>query len=426
MHAGHPTLQDPPLGPHHPVPTPAAPSADALREERVLPRHIPALDGIRGIAILLVMILHYETRSWPWRSGAMRPVFTVISSGWLGVDLFFVLSGFLITGILLDARGSDGYFRNFYARRTLRIFPLYYLALLVVFVLLPAAGGAAIGAGSVARGTQLWFWGYLDNVLIALRGWGVSPRMTPHFWTLAVEEQFYLIWPAVVLLCNRRTLMRVCVLAMASALALRIGFRFFGDNELAAYVLMPARFDTLAAGAFVAALLRGPRGVEPFRRWARPLLAVTACGTLAIFAWRHFATDEDRVIATIGLSASAVCFGALLLAAVTAGRSTLRQRILTLPALRFLGRYSYGMYVYHYLVLVALASRGLGVEVLVARFGAPAGHALHLALNAGLTIGISVASWHLFERRFLGLKRYFEYDAPRRAGVAESPLQAVA
>lgn len=394
-------------------------------EDRALPRHMPALDGIRGIAILLVMLLHYEVRSWPWRSGAMRPVYSVISHGWMGVDLFFVLSGFLITGILLDARGSEGYFKNFYARRTLRIFPLYYLALVLVFVLLPDIGGSAIGASPVSARTQLWFWSYLDNFLIAFRGWGVSPRMTPHFWTLAVEEQFYLLWPAVVLLCNRRALMRVCLLAMASALAVRIGFRFFGDNELAANVLLPARLDTLATGAFVAALVRGPRGIAPFRRWAKPLLVVTAAGTWAIFAWRHFADAEDRVIGTVGLSACAICFGALLLAAATAERSALRHRILALPALRFVGRYSYGMYVYHYLVLVALASGGLGVEVLVARFGTLAGHAVHVALNAGLTIGISVASWYLFERRFLRLKRFFEYGSPR--GAVDTPaLEAVA
>ena len=375
------------------------------------------------MAILLVMLLHYETRSWPWRSGPMSAVFGVIRHGWMGVDLFFVLSGFLITGILLDARGSERYFRNFYARRTLRIFPLYYLALITIFVLLPLADGSALGARSVTTWTQLWFWGYADNVLIAFRGWGASPAMTPHFWTLAVEEQFYLVWPAVVLLCSRRALVRVCVLSMVGALALRVFLRFVVDDPLAANVLMPARLDTLATGALVAALIRGPRGVEPFRRWAKPLVAGTAAAAIAVFAWRGFGDSEDRVIATIGLAACALCFGAVILAAATAEPATLRERLLTVPGLRFLGRYSYGIYVYHYVVLVALGASGFGVDALVARFGLVLGHVVHLGLNATLTIAIAFASWHLLERRLLRLKDRFQY---RPVATPAGSLEAAA
>src|SRR5919112_3639916 len=150
--------------------------------------HVPVLDGVRGLAILLVLFRH--TSRWMHAEpGAGSAVYAMLSSGWVGVDLFFVLSGFLITGILVDSRGGEHYFRNFYVRRALRIFPLYYGFLAVVFLVLPQFYGYEGGKFGTLQDNQPWYWGYLVNVLVAARGTDQTPLNTTHLWSLAVEEQ---------------------------------------------------------------------------------------------------------------------------------------------------------------------------------------------------------------------------------------------
>ena len=166
-------------------------------------QHIAALDGIRGTAILLVVI-HHLARSVEFEFNLIHPLLRGAAFGWIGVDLFFVLSGFLITGILYDSKASGGYFKNFHMRRVLRIFPLYYGALLLVLLL------RAIWpeAGIYGSESQAWVWVYLTNVVIARKGLGVF-GLVDHFWYLAVEQHFYLVWPLAVFLLNRRWLMQL-------------------------------------------------------------------------------------------------------------------------------------------------------------------------------------------------------------------------
>ena len=189
-----------------PVTVTMDPSAGEV--DRSLERgHILALDGLRGIAILLVVFSHFVSNlripadGWAW------PLVSIAHAGWAGVDLFFVLSGFLITGILVDARGSSTYFKSFYARRALRILPAYYGFLLAIFVVLPLLH---LGAGDnymLARQHQGWYWLHLTNVMMAIGELpGHGPYPSTLFWSLAVEEQFYLIWPAIVALCSTSTL----------------------------------------------------------------------------------------------------------------------------------------------------------------------------------------------------------------------------
>ena len=160
--------------------------------------HIPALDGVRGLAVLMVMTFHFFQRD-DWRHIPIGRALTSISHiGQTGVDLFFVLSGFLITGILLDAKGSPHYFRTFYVRRVLRIFPLQYVALAFFFFVLPLIANVPW----VPFGDQLWGWLYAINLHTTFSS--TEARLPGHFWSLAVEEHFYFIWPAVVLMCSRR------------------------------------------------------------------------------------------------------------------------------------------------------------------------------------------------------------------------------
>src|ERR1035437_5812327 len=170
-------------------------------------RNIRALDGIRGVAIILVMLHHFEHLIPPCNI-AIRFMKLMLSYGWVGVDLFFALSGFLITGILLDTRKANNYFSAFYARRVLRIFPLYYSVLIVIL------GAAAVWSHRphvlpLVADQKLSFL-YLTNWLVLWKGeWG--PNIVGHFWSLAVEEQFYLIWPLCVWLLISQRLAKVAV-----------------------------------------------------------------------------------------------------------------------------------------------------------------------------------------------------------------------
>jgi len=176
-------------------------AAPAPAKKSSLPSHIPALDGIRGLAVLLVFYCH-TTLIDP--GGALGKLFVSSSRiSWAGVDLFFVLSGFLITGILFDAKGKDFYFRNFYARRTVRIFPLYYAFLLVALVLLPIVTPASLADVYLHEfpTQKVWYWLYLSNFYQAFHP---THHLVFVSWSLAIEEQFYLCWPLVVFLCSRK------------------------------------------------------------------------------------------------------------------------------------------------------------------------------------------------------------------------------
>ena len=212
------------------VSVPAAPASGALDVFDPPSLRLPALDGIRGLAILMIMQYHFWGLGFGLverapRLGLDRWVASIRELGWTSVDLFFVLSGFLITGLLLDAKARSGhYFRNFYARRSLRIFPLYYLFLAFV---LTVAGHipflAAYATIPELRAHQLWFWTYGVNVAACVPAIGAQiPVVYTHFWTLAVEEQFYLVWPLVVFTLDVRRLRATCIGMVAVALGLRI------------------------------------------------------------------------------------------------------------------------------------------------------------------------------------------------------------
>ena len=219
----------------------------------------------------LVMISHFTMGVRPVAS-VDRWVLDTGLSGWIGVDLFFVLSGFLITSILLDTKAQPHFFRNFYVRRTLRIFPLYYAILVATLVLPPLlwSGAADSKLFSVIAARAPWFWTYTANIDIALHDWEIA-GVLGHFWSLAVEEQFYLLWPALVWFCPLNRLRHVCVGLIVVAVVTRTAL-WSADMSLAGFTLMPARADALAIGAWVAATRHSGvdlrlRAVRPGGRW---------------------------------------------------------------------------------------------------------------------------------------------------------------
>lgn len=373
--------------------------------------HIPALDGLRGVAILLVMLLHFQLDRPDTTLGHAYK--NVVDTGWAGVDLFFVLSGFLITGILYDNRADENYFRTFYVRRALRIFPLYFGFLAVRFFVAPHLFQPEWVDLHSSPSQQAWAWLYLTNLQIALFGGsGVAP-FTGHFWSLAIEEQFYLVWPAVVLLLPRRRLMALCVAMVAGALALRLVFVFALDNYAATYYFTPARMDALALGSLVALVVRGPEGMAPLLRWRVPVLAACGAATSVFFFWRGL-WWRDPIVGTVGFTVVGLFFTALLVSAVAAPAGSLLGRTCSARILRFFGRYSYSLYVFH-LVVHRVLKRTLFDPERAPAFvmGIPLQLAFLLTATA-VSVVIAVASWHLFEKHFLKLKGRFEYGRPGR------------
>lgn len=376
-------------------------------------RHIPALDGVRAIAIALV-IPHNIDLLRPPVPLAAYPVALVMHSGWIGVQLFFVLSGFLITGSLFDTQNAANYFSAFFGRRALRILPLYFAVLTVTFLLLPRV----ITLPEELRTTtshQIWLWTFLVNWT---QPFGAAVSGFGHFWSLAVEEQFYLVWPFVVLRCTPQALLKICSWVIAGALAIRIVLLTLHMPVDAIYMFTVCRMDALAFGAASAALLRMPAALARLRR------ATNVAGWLAVSTFvvtllgtSEFAMHDVRT-QSIGYTTLSFAFalGILLTALPAAAVPATILRLLAWGPLRRVGRYSYGMYVLHLPLHVFC-----GAPLLYRLAPKPTS-----AIILGYTVAMMVAtfvlaalSFELFERRFLKMKRLLTAAAP---AVAASNL----
>lgn len=373
--------------------------------------HLPSLDGIRGLAILMVIAHNAQLLDLPVMHGAVAVAQFILNIGWVGVQLFFVLSGFLITGILLDSVGQPHGLRNFIARRALRIFPLYYGALVLIFVLLPVLGAQPEMYKAQAP-YQIWLWAYLSNWTDAM---GIGPKSLPHFWSLAVEEQFYLLWPLLVF--SLRTPKRVavmCVVVSVVSLVCRIALYNADANHHVVYEWTICRMDALALGGLAATCWR----VEAWRDWIAGHRRQLTWGLLLVlagsFLWTHAFPRASIRSMTEGYTVLAIVFAAWLYLAAnrdaqvanTGVPTPLWHRALRHPVLQSVGKYSYGMYVIH------KPLHDLFSADLLARMGVQTeGHILNASLHVLAVTLISYAaawlSYHLYEVHFLRLKRYF-------------------
>ena len=362
----------------------------------------PALDGLRALAFLMVFFQHYMRVPW----------------GWSGVDFFFVLSGFLITGILFDTRNESHRFRNFYLRRTLRIFPLYYGIMLLLVLTYPVLHWRwswpwlvwPAYVGNFARFVHP----YLDGSPLqrladfqpvgSLRGLHL-PLALGHFWSLCVEEQFYLIWPCVVFVVRDRVkLSWICALSLPVCLGMRLAGQHFLptwmlDKEVL-YRATPFRFDALLIGGLIALMMRGPRA-DFMRRVSRivfPIAALLALVGVVVIPGGHIFRDPYPYpdwSFTFGLSGLDVLAALLILVAIQPG--SLVCRILSRAPLRWIGRISYGAYVLH--DIPHSIFNWIGAHV------APAYSAeLSALLALVFTLLFAWLSFRYFERWFLGLK----------------------
>lgn len=216
--------------------------------------HVATLDGVRGLAVLAVILFHsiYNFQPANRVEAVVDPLF---EAGWAGVDLFFVLSGFLITGILIRSKGRPRYYRNFMIRRALRIMPLYYVYVALTLWVFPAVGIVSAPDAAVMRDRQAWVWTFLTNFMLVHFGANAGVHLS-HLWSVAVEEQFYLAWPLVVALLSTRSLRRLCIAIVVVAPALRLAASVAGVDAHSINWLTPLRLDALALGGLAAIMVR--------------------------------------------------------------------------------------------------------------------------------------------------------------------------
>lgn len=364
---------------------------------------MPALDGLRGVAILLVlvhMLYLLETEN-----GITAYLFYRISYfGWAGVQLFFVLSGFLITGILLDTARAKNYFSSFYTRRVLRIFPLYFSVLAAAFILLPATG---IVPSTIAfdQAHQIWLWTYTSNWAHVF---AEGSKTFPHFWSLAIEEQFYLVWPLLIRSRSPEQCLRFCLGVAVASLALRCLLVWSGTPGHFIYDNTFCRMDALALGGAAAAILRLPRWNARLPALQERILACSGMVFLAgLLITRGFWTGTP-IGATIGYTIVAAGFTLLLLAIAAAeiGNSSGWVDIFRLRSLRMTGKYSYAIYVFHE-PLHNLVGRPI-----VASLPIDVAHSIfwsivYIVTMTALSFAVAWLSWHILEKPFLDLKRFF-------------------
>jgi peptidoglycan/LPS O-acetylase OafA/YrhL len=371
------------------------PSGSAPRADQI-PAHIPALDGIRGLAVLAVMLFHFSSFT-----GVDRiPPLMILRLGWAGVNLFFVLSGFLITGILLRTKASPNYFVSFYARRFLRIFPVYYATLLAILW----AGSSIPRLKGMMPPSPDWiyYWTYLSNwnILLASEKTGA----VGHFWSLAVEEQFYLVWPWLVWNLSPRQLMRTIAVACCAAPLIRLAlvFGLHWEREWV-YRNVFSQMDALLLGAAAALMLRDPAYRTLLASAGKVLCGSLAALTVVILGGRSLGY---RSLWMLGPGSSLL--GLLFSSAIVLVVPSLVQwrgmaRVFETRGLRILGRYSYGLYVYHIPLFVLWRLAGPGIP-----YSGPGSGLLMMLIYFVTSFAVATLSYELLERRILGLKRFFE------------------
>lgn len=358
--------------------------------------HVPALDGVRGLAICMVFLYHVPL-GLPAISGFpdLKYPLHLFSLFWSGVDVFYVLSGFLITNILIATRDSDGYLRRFYVRRVLRIFPLFYTTLLLYFGLGGVLG--ALGAGE--QHGQLWYWLYLQNWVQALDA--LPQPALSHYWSLAIEEQFYLVWPlALFLVRSKKVGLRVCAGIVVATLVARVVLCAQGASTQFLHFATVTRADSLAWGgllAFSGYVVER----EQLERWGRLGLVVAPTGVLAAAACHpRSPLWGNPVMQTLGYTMLGGTVVALIAVAVLRP-SSFFARQLSRPSLRLLGKYSYGVYVFHWPV-IRVASKYFREWTPSPFLGVT-----YVVTVVFMTAILSWLSWTLVEAPMLSLKRYF-------------------
>jgi peptidoglycan/LPS O-acetylase OafA/YrhL len=348
--------------------------------------YMPQLDALRTFAVFAVMLHHF----WPEATFSLP-------FGAVGVQLFFVLSGFLITGILWQAReavqsgrsSATGVFQRFFVRRTLRIFPLFYGTLALLFVL---------GVPEV-RDSWIWHVSYLSNVHFAMLGW--FPLHISHLWSLAVEEQFYLVWPFLIVLTPARFVLPVLTAIAVTGPVYRWLGAWLDVGWMWTYTPLFANVDSLALGGILAYAWAADRSLRSRMAWIGAWIGTPLVIGLLVLGTLHI---------SLGLAHSALeqtiwaAFFVWLVDGAARGFTGGAGRVLQLRPLLYLGRISYGLYVLHPLVIGAArwTFRQVGEPY-------PNQPAVMFVLLVAATVVVAACSWHFYEKPLNDLKQRFDF-----------------
>ncbi len=368
---------------------------------------IPALDGLRGIAIALVLLYHTVFRLPAEAGGGLATLLATQRLAWTGVDLFFVLSGFLIGGILLDAVASPHYFKTFYLRRAYRILPLYFV-LVGLFSLRFVPGLGSVGPLGKLTESQVPFLSYVtftQNIWMALLGTAGVGTMAMT-WSLAIEEQFYLTVPLLIRKIDRSRLPLLLLAVIIGAPILRTLLLLAPERgHFAAFLLMPCRADGLSLGVLCALIARTPAWWDRLRARRAVLRGVTAVLLIGMIVLTvSGSAPMSTFMVTIGYSWIALFYSSFLLLAITATGGPLK-RVLTNSNLMGLGTLAYFTYLAH-LPIIEVCRRAIGLRLpassLVAQLAA-------YAIGVGLTLLLAKLSWRFFEQPLLRRGHVYRY-----------------
>lgn len=393
-------------------------------------QHIPILDGIRGMAILMVIICHtlgmFKNVGGVYGNSFQKFIFFVLGSGWLGVDLFFVLSGFLITGILINSRGEQNYFINFYARRTLRIFPIYYLYITVVIFILPIF--IPYMRDQIHSYLGLYYL-YLHNFVRIANG-TLPEYLFSHLWSLAVEEHFYLIWPLVVYMVNDRKIFNVGLAVIVGAVLFRCYFIFISEFRLGAidyyvYRLTFCRADALMLGAMLAYAVKNELLSKFLQKYWMVFFYGSGLASMILLVYAfldgigNMVDNSNKTVHSIGFTLFSIFFTVLIYSLLNARQGSFLSRFFDNTMMRFFGKYSYAMYILHVPLIAFVYANYLEL----ASYDPLAKVLILFVATLSLTSVISWLSYHLIEKHFLSLKRFFvsgRYEPKLEKGVMEN------
>lgn len=363
----------------------------------IVGHHYPALNGLRALAVLGVLIAHcamIAAVGAPAETLYQSFHLKVMGVGWVGVDLFFILSGFLITGILLDTSEKKSCLRKFYIRRTLRIFPLYYFVLLLYFSISYLLGN--LEHFSAADIMYLLYVGNWDE-------WAGfdRPYALRHLWSLAVEEQFYLIWPALFMISSKYNMAKyVCIFTIIATIIFRIAFVLFDYHDYIYHITI-TRGDSLLVGALLAITIK-EKGLQYFNVSKSLCVLAIGCVIIAALAYINGSfSGKTPLILMFGLPSLFLIFVPVILLTFLLPRSHMFQHVLSSPVLTFMGRISYGMYVYHWFVIILIYNLNL---IPIESYSFWPRQALFLAYATPVTIILSWISYEYIERPILGYK----------------------
>lgn len=378
-------------------------------------RFIPSLEGVRGYAFLLVFFMHYFARSdFPFENSPWTyPIFLLRQTAWVTVPVFFVLSGYLICGILCDTREREGYFKVFYSRRILRVFPVFYLTLLAVAVV---DAHDRLPLGHV-------FWShffYIHNLLPGYKGgghWAAEGQIT-HLWSMAVEEQFYLVMPLLVWICpNRRVLLRLVLGMIAACFAVRFGAPWLGVTSRQMDFWTPTRVDAILMGAALAIVARDPiyKRMEPCAKY----VSIAGLAAIAAISIRTAgAPPSTEILSAILISVLNITAAALVISVLKA--DSLPSRLCSQSWICWLGSRSYGLYLFHYTYmnwfLTSFAGR------LSTHMSRQPALLLSIGAAFSLTLVLAILSYRFIEQPAMDLKKRIAYGPVKQREWIPQPV----